>query len=71
MSPGNWIKEYLKCYVVYGFSAIFGILMLWIFIEYLYINIFISQACVLVASVIISYIGHSKFTYRKHEQKIN
>jgi len=64
-SPGNWIREYLKCYIIYGLSAIFGIFILWIFVDYFHININISQAFVLITSVIISSVGHSKFTYKK------
>ncbi|CAM2141498.1 GtrA/DPMS transmembrane domain-containing protein [Pararobbsia alpina] len=62
---GNWIKEYARCYVVYGGSAAFSIACLWLLVNGLHIPYWVAQGAVLVASVAISYVGHARFTFRK------
>jgi len=64
-TKGGWIHEYLKCYIVYGFMAAFSVFMLWFFVDFMCLNIFISQLLILLVSVCISYYGHSRFTYKK------
>jgi len=63
-TKGNWIREYLRAYLVYGLSAIVGILLLMIFVELLDIKFWLAQALVILLTVIISYIGHKKFTFK-------
>jgi putative flippase GtrA len=60
----NWIKEYLKCYVVYGIKAIISIFILWGCIDILELNIFISQATAILITVVITYKGHKNFTFK-------
>ena len=60
----NWIKEYLRGYIVYGIKAIVSILMLWACIEILKLNIFISQAIAILITTIITYTGHKKYTFK-------
>jgi putative flippase GtrA len=63
-SPGNWLKEYLRCYILYGSMACFGIVLLWIFVDYFHINIWFSQAFVIFSTVFASYFGHKFFTFK-------
>lgn len=65
-TSGNWIKEYLKSYIVYGITALISIFILWFFVEYLKINIYISQAGALIGTITFSYYGHKKFTFIKN-----
>ena len=60
----NWIKEYLKCYVVYGIKAIISIFILWGCIDIFELNIFISQATAILITVVITYKGHKNFTFK-------
>lgn len=60
----NWMREYLRCYIVYGFSAIFGILLLWIMIDQIGLDIWYAQGLIIILNVIISYFGHKFFTFR-------
>lgn len=63
-TKGNWVKEYLRAYLVYGLSAIVGILLLMIFVKLLDIEFWLAQALVILVTVIISYIGHKRFTFK-------
>lgn len=64
-NKGNWISEYVKCYFVYGGLAAINIVMNWIFIDYFNLSIWISQGICIPVAVLISYFGHSKFTFKK------
>jgi putative flippase GtrA len=64
----GWISEYLKAYVVYGGVAAFGIFALWVFIDRLGISIWISQALVILVTVVVSYFGHAKFTFKRSQK---
>lgn len=61
---GNWVYEYLRCYLVYGGLAILNIVMNWVFVDYFHISIWISQGICIPVAVLISYFGHSKFTFK-------
>lgn len=62
-TSGNWLREYLKCYLVYGIMALLSIFMLWLFLDLLQINIWISQGLIILATTVISYTSHKKFTF--------
>lgn len=64
-TKGNWINEYIKSYIVYGASGIISIYFLWIFVEKLYISIWVSQALLIAVVVIFSYLGHKHFTFKR------
>lgn len=62
----NWKTEYIKSYVVYLFVFLINTIVLWFSIEKMNLNIYISQAIAIIASVIISFVGHNKFTFRNN-----
>lgn len=62
-SGGAWWYEYLRCYVVYGGSAVIGILGLWILVDGWGIPFWLAQAALMVVTVVASYIGHDRFTF--------
>jgi putative flippase GtrA len=62
-TKGKWVLEYVKSYLIYGGIAVIGIFFLWLFVEKMNISIWLSQALVIVVTVIISYVGHSRFTF--------
>ena len=64
-TKGNWLEEYLRCYLIYGFMAITSIALLWLFVEFYKFNIVVSQLLILTISVFLAYVGHSRFTYKK------
>jgi putative flippase GtrA len=63
-TQGQWLQEYLKAYVVYGGVAVFGIFLLWIFVNTMGISIWLAQGLVILLTVATSYIGHARFTFR-------
>ena len=62
-SKGGWIREYIKCFSVYGFMAIVGIMLLWVLKEKILMNIWLSQFIVLTLVSSLSYFTHKKFTF--------
>ncbi len=62
---GNWAREYLRSYVIYGGSGVLGVILLWLLVGQLGFNIWIGQAMSIFLVVVASYIGHSRFTFKK------
>ena len=62
-TKGNWLKEYLKCYIVYGGGTLAGMGLLYILVSFFKLNPvfanFLSTAVVVVAS----YFGHKYFSF--------
>lgn len=63
-TKGGWLREYVKCYVVYGASGLFGTGLLWFFLNQMNLNIWIAQAISQALTVLIAYFAHSKFTFK-------
>lgn len=64
-TAGMWLTEYMKSYIVYGGIAVIGIFFLWVFMDKMKISIWLAQALVMGMTVIISYLGHSRFTFSR------
>jgi putative flippase GtrA len=64
-TKGMWVAEYMKSYIVYGGLALIGIFFLWLFVERMRISIWIAQALVIGLTVIVSYLGNSRFTFHR------
>jgi putative flippase GtrA len=65
-SRGHWFAEYLRSYVVYGSMALLGIVLLWLLVDGFHVRIWFAQGMVIVTTVVISYFGHARFTFRNH-----
>lgn len=63
-TKGNWLSEYLRCYLVYGGGAVIGIALLFLFVEILAVAFWLAQLLVILIGVAVSYIGHSRFTFK-------
>jgi putative flippase GtrA len=63
-TPGNWFFEYLKCYIVYGFSAVLNIITVIILIKYLEFQYWFAQGIAIVINTIFSYYSHSVYTFK-------
>ena len=63
-TQGNWLSEYFRSYLVYGGMALLGIGFLWVMVDGLNIPFWLAQGLVVVATVIISYFSHSRFTFK-------
>lgn len=64
-TKGMWLAEYMKSYIVYGGIALIGIFFLWFFVDEMKMSIWLAQALVIGLTVIFSYLGHSRFTFRR------
>ncbi len=63
-TKGNFMKEYSRFYVVYGAAFIANLVLLPVFVELLRIHPLISQALIIILTVIISYFGHKHFSFK-------
>jgi len=64
-TKGMWLAEYMKSSIVYGGIALIGIFFLWLFVDKMKISIWFAQALIIGLTVIFSYLGHSRFTFRR------
>lgn len=62
-TKGNYLREYLRFYLVYGIAFLFNLAMLPFFVEVLKISPIISQGVIVLLTVIISYLGHKRFSF--------
>ena len=64
-TKGNYIREYLRFYVVYALPTGLGFLLFPLGIEVLHLNAYVTQACITVLTVTLSYFGHKHVSYRR------
>jgi putative flippase GtrA len=64
-SRASWMREYLRCYVVYGGSMLIGIAGLWLLVEMLGTPFWIAQALLTIVGMVVSFTGHDRFTFKK------
>lgn len=63
-TQGRWFQEYLRSYLVYGFTAVVGIGAMWLLVRHFDIPIWYAQGLVIGLTVAASYVGHSRLTFR-------
>ena len=63
-AKNHWLKEYLRSYIIYGGVALISLFILWFAVDYLKMPFWIAQALVMSLGVLISYIGHDRFTFK-------
>lgn len=64
---GNWLREYFRSYLVYGGMALLGIGMLWALVDGLRMPFWLAQGMVVLATIMASYVSHSRFTFRRQD----
>ena len=62
---GHWLREYLRSYVVYGGTGVLGIRLVWVLVDGLRMPIWIAQGIAILLTVLVSYLGHARFTFRR------
>ena len=60
---GNWLREYLRSYLVYGASAIIGILSMAILVDHLRMEFWLVQAIIMTGIVVFSYFANRYFAF--------
>lgn len=66
-TKGNWLAEYLRCYVVYGGGALLSIGGLWFLVNAMNFPFWFAQGFVMMIVVAASYLGHSKFSFARRQ----
>lgn len=66
---GNWLREYLRCYAVYGGAAAFGIAAIWFLVDHLHVPFWLAQAGIMALTVVLSYLAHSRFSFASSKKK--
>ncbi len=61
---GDWILEYMKCYLVYGASGLLGAGLLWLFLDRMNLGIWMAQAAAQILTFLITYFAHKNFTFK-------
>jgi putative flippase GtrA len=64
---GNYFKEYLKFYGIYGTMALINLALLPVLVQILSIKPVISQGILLAGTVVASFFGHKRFSFRAKE----
>lgn len=64
-TKGNYIREYLRFYIVYSVPIGFGFIAFPICYQALDMNPYLAQALIMAVTVIASYIGHKKISFRQ------
>ncbi|WP_206951658.1 GtrA family protein [Trinickia acidisoli] len=67
-SRGHWLAEYLRCYVVYGGSALIGIAGLWLLVNVIGVAFWLAQGLLMIVGIAISYAGHDRFTFNRAQR---
>lgn len=62
-TKGNWIGEYLRCYLVYGMSAGMSVAMIWILVKLFGLPFWLAQGLSIAIIVLFSFFAHKKFTF--------
>jgi putative flippase GtrA len=63
-TKGNFIREYLRFYVVYGTTFIVNLVLIAFFVEVLGFNPIVSQGVIAIIVVAMAYFGHSRFSFK-------
>lgn len=71
-TKGNYLREYLRFYMVYGAAALLGFVLLPLFVLLCGLFIFpakyvpyVAQALVIPVIVLFSFLGHKRFSFRR------
>lgn len=64
-TKGNYLKEYLRYYIVYSVPIGIGFIFFPICIEILKMNFNVVQALLTFITIIISYFGHKHVSFKK------
>jgi putative flippase GtrA len=61
---GNYLREYLRYYVVYAVPTGLGLIIFPFCIEVLRMNFYLVQVLLTFTSVVISYFGHKRISFK-------
>lgn len=62
-TKGNILREYFRCYIVYGTSTLLGMAGLWLLVETCGIYPVMANILLTFVTVAVSYLGHKYFSF--------
>lgn len=62
-SKGNYIREYLRCYAVYGTGMALGFVLMYLLVSIVGLHPILAQCLCVIISIGCSYAGHKHFTF--------
>lgn len=68
-SPGNWLREYVKMYLVYGFGAVISAVLIWMLVDIFYLNIWLALGIAWVLVFSLSFFLNRSFTFKHIDNK--
>lgn len=61
---GNWWAEYLRAYLVYGFTSALSVAILWVLVDFMNLPFWLGQGIAIGLTIIFSYVSHARFTFK-------
>ena len=61
---GKYLKEYIRCNLTYLSVLIINLILLYLFVEFLFLNPFVAQCLATSINIVISYLGHKHFSFK-------
>ena len=75
-TKGNWLREYLRCYVVYGSMALVNLALLPVVVWLLNLlfarppwSPYVAGAILMAGAVILSFVGHKQYTFAEKSKQ--
>lgn len=63
-TKGNYLKEYLRTYAVYGVSSLISTAGVWFLVDGVGLHFNLAVALTMFIAVVFSWFGHSRFTFK-------
>ena len=63
-TKGNWIREFIKSFLVYGSMSLISIPILLFLVDVMFLPFWLSQGITIIITIIFSYILHKNFTFK-------
>jgi putative flippase GtrA len=68
-TKGNWIREYLRCYVSYGAVSLITMAILLVLVDYFKTPFWLAQLITICIAAAFSFIAHSYYTFANRNQE--
>ena len=68
-TKGNYLREYLKVYMVYGGAVILNFILLPVLVEFFRFPPPLAQGMLVFTGFIFSYFGHRNFSFKVHPKE--
>lgn len=66
-TKGNILREYFRCYVVYGGMMFLGAALLFLLVDWLGVPPAVANCICVALTTVASYFGHRTFSFRQHD----